>query len=306
MSPSPELAPDPSRIGVIAEAPFAILPDPVALFSRRATRFAFLAGSSRLAPYLSFLAELSRIQSEIAAGLPAPEPIPSDVAERARTGAMPPIAGAELARSAGFHATLEAVTEAARGLAQPEAARAALEHVRAGGPADWERMALNLIAATVPAEEAAPHLYVAAGLQLHAARRAAMLDAARLVPVGTGACPCCGGRPAVSLVTDLPRLAASPRYAACATCQTLWNEVRVKCLACGSTKGISYRSLDAEGSVIKAEVCDPCRSWVKVLYQDKDPALEPIADDVGSLGLDALMRETDWRRAGFDPFLIGY
>ena len=41
--------------------------------------------------------------------------------------------------------------------------------------------------------------------------------------------------------------------------------------------------------------------WVKILYQNKDTALEAIADDVASLGLDALMGETSWRRAGFDP-----
>jgi FdhE protein len=57
---------------------------------------------------------------------------------------------------------------------------------------------------------------------------------------------------------------------------------------------------------VKAECCDTCRSWVKILYQNKNPSLEAVADDVASLGLDLLMRDTEYRRAGFDPFLIGY
>ena len=45
---------------------------------------------------------------------------------------------------------------------------------------------------------------------------------------------------------------------------------------------------------------------MKILYQNQDTALEAIADDVASLGLDLLMRDTEWRRAGFDPFLVGF
>ena len=81
--------------------------------------------------------------------------------------------------------------------------------------------------------------------------------------------------------------------------------MRITCLACGSTKGIGYRSPE-EDDTVKAEVCDSCRSWVKILYQNRNPALEPVADDVASLGLDLLMQDTEYRRAGFDPFLLGY
>jgi FdhE protein len=44
-----------------------------------------------------------------------------------------------------------------------------------------------------------------------------------------------------------------------------------------------------------------------VLYQDKDAAIEPLADDVASLGLDQLMSGGgEYRRAGVNPFLAGY
>jgi len=42
------------------------------------------------------------------------------------------------------------------------------------------------------------------------------------------------------------------------------------------------------------------------MYQQQNPALDPVADDVASLGLDLLVRETGFRRGGVNPFLLGY
>jgi FdhE protein len=45
---------------------------------------------------------------------------------------------------------------------------------------------------------------------------------------------------------------------------------------------------------------------VKILQQQKDPDVDPFADDVASLGLDILVREAGYRRGAFNPFLLGY
>ena len=45
---------------------------------------------------------------------------------------------------------------------------------------------------------------------------------------------------------------------------------------------------------------------MKILYQVQDLALEPLADDVATLGLDVLMAEDGWKRGGQNPFLMGY
>jgi len=158
---------------------------------------------------------------------------------------------------------------------------------------------------SIPEDSAAPHLFVAAAAQIHLARLAAQLEAGALVPVHVGICPACGGRPATSSVTGAPGI-ENIRYAACAGCSTRWNEVRIKCLCCGSTKGISYRSAETVDATVKAEVCSECASWVKIFYSMKNPTIEPIADDVASLGLDLLMKETALNRGGFNPFLVGY
>ena len=44
---------------------------------------------------------------------------------------------------------------------------------------------------------------------------------------------------------------------------------------------------------------------MKILYQVNDPALEPLADDVATLGLDMLMAEDGWKRGGAQPVPAG-
>ena len=58
---------------------------------------------------------------------------------------------------------------------------------------------------------------------------------------------------------------------ACSLCGTLWNYVRIKCVLCGSTKGIAYQEIDGGPGTVKAETCDACHGYVKILHQDKDP-----------------------------------
>jgi FdhE protein len=301
----PELVPDPSKIGSIAQPPFVILPDPPRLFRRRSERLRHLAQDSRLAPYLAFLADLAEVQASFAETLPPLAPLPAEQVARAHDTGMPPIDRRVLATSPAMAAMLEAfLPVAAEKIEMPAMARTALAAVRDADDDTFAALLGNVLADDIPVEHAAAHLWIAGPVQILAARLAATVDAARLVPIRTGVCPCCGGRPAASVVLGTLRIEGA-RYAACATCATLWNEVRIKCLACGSTKGIGYRGL-GDDPVVKAETCGECHSWVKILYQNRDTALEAIADDVASLGLDMHMRGTAFERAAFDPFLAGY
>lgn len=56
-------------------------------------------------------------------------------------------------------------------------------------------------------------------------------------------------------------------------------------------------------SPIRAESCDDCHSYRKIFYQDKDPFVEPVADDLASLALDVLMGEAGYARANGNPLL---
>ncbi|WP_199258541.1 formate dehydrogenase accessory protein FdhE [Paracoccus binzhouensis] len=302
MSASPK--PDPSMIGGVAKVPLARLPDPEALFLTRAGRFDFLAGhNANLAPYLRFLAAICRAQAELARELPAPAPPDAERIELARAARMPPL---DRARMRGdLDRAMQRLFVKLEAVDMPQPARLALDALRAAEPAERDWVMANLLADTIPEDSVAPHLFAAAALQVVAALAASVLSGDKLVAIRTGTCPACGGRPVASLVTESIG-AEGARYCACATCQTLWNEVRVKCTRCGSTQGITYRSVETEKATVKAECCRECGQWVKILYQNQNPTLEVVADDVASLGLDLMMRETEWQRGGFNPFLMGY
>lgn len=303
MTTSPE--PNPAMIGGVPSAPLVFLPKPAKLFSDRATRLEVLAKDHPAAPFLTFMAALARLQARLVQDLPPVDPVPADRADLARASRMPPIDRNPLAEDAALHGVLDAVLTAAADLDMPEAARLALSAVTAAGREDRVWLLSNALSGEIPEDSIAPHMFAVAATQVHLARLAATLDAVKLVPIRTGICPGCGGRPATSMVTGAPGL-ENVRYAHCAHCAMQWNEVRVKCLCCGSNAAISYRSAGDEDAVIKAEVCSDCDRWVKILYQSRNPSLDAVADDLGSLGLDLMMKDTRFRRGGANPYLAGY
>ena len=128
---------------------------------------------------------------------------------------------------------------------------------------------------------------------------------AALAPVGVGACPACGGPPVSSTIVGWQG-ADGARHCPCALCATMWNVVRVKCTLCDSTKGITYMGVEGGTDTVKAETCDECWRYVKILQGQKDALVDAVADDVGSLGLDMLMQGTRYERGAYDPFLLGY
>lgn len=309
----------PSDIGVTPKSAFAVTPDPATLFSARAARFRALAPGHPLEDYLVFLAELSQIQNDVQDSLPEPKLPSPDALERAFEFGMPPIDRGRFEVDDAALATVSRLVDKAVAVTMPEPAAAARARL-AGDPAAQTRALVEALESASSIETVADHVFASVALQVHFARLAARLDATRFAPVGVGACPCCGGPPVASLVVGWAS-AHGARYVACALCGTLWNHVRVKCVACDSTKGIAYHGLSADGeavepaptdkrrgdrTAIKAETCDECGCYVKILHQHLDPDLDPVADDVATLGLDIKVREAGWARAAFNPYLLGY
>ncbi len=173
----------------------------------------------------------------------------------------------------------------------------------ARSPRERERMIQAVADGMFEVERLAEGALVAAALQVWYALHATQLDAPSLRNIGETICPCCGGAPSSSTVVEWPD-AQGNRYLACSLCCAMWNHVRVKCTACGATKGISYRSVEGSSGDIAAEVCETCRGYAKHMVQSKNGLLDPVADDVASYGLDIMLREDGWRRSGLNPFLI--
>lgn len=296
---------DPVSIGEVSAPPFARLPDPAKLFLNRAARFRQLAVGHDLGPYLDLLAGLAEVQHAVQEGLTEPELPPADALTRSRQFGMPAIDRSTFPDQEACRETLRRVLAGAAELEMPAPARAALEAVSGAAPDIQAWMAKTVLDDAIPFDEVAEHVFVAAGLQVHAARVASRLDAATLVPVGDGACPACGSPPASSVVVGWLG-AHGARFCSCSLCGTFWNYVRIRCTACGSTKGITYPELEGGSGSVKAEACAECRTYLKLFYQVKEPGLDPVADDVASSALDLLVSETGIRRSGANPFLIGY
>jgi FdhE protein len=296
---------DPIPIGEIAAPPFVRLPDPLTLFATRSLRFRALAETHRLGPYLLFLAALSECQHRIQKDLPEPDLPTADARARAREHAMPPLDRNRFTADAAFDATMDRLLPLAATIDMPNNAREALERVGGADATARDAMVRAVLADAIPVEMLADHVYVAAALQVHFARLAARLDADVLVPVGNGVCPACGGAPVASAIVGWQG-AHGTRFCTCSLCATQWHVVRIKCVLCDSTAGIAYQELEGGPDTVKAETCESCHAYVKILHQHKNPQLEPVADDIATLGLDILLREGGYRRGAVNPFLLGY
>ena len=296
---------DPIPIGEIAAPPFARPPDPTGLFAKRSLRLRALTAGHRLAPYLNFLAAVCECQHRIQRDLPEPDLPAEEKRTLALQHGMPPLERAGSIGDTALDATWQRLFTLVADIDMPDDARAALQRVHRADAAAREALLRAVLTDAIPLETLADHVYVAAALQVHFARLAARLDTATLKPLGDGVCPACGGAPVASAIIG-SQGAHGTRFCTCSLCATQWHVVRIKCVLCESTEGIAYQALDCGPQTVQAETCEKCHGYVKILHQHKDPELEPVADDVATLGLDILLREDGYRRGGVNPFLLGY
>jgi len=293
-----------TNIGEEAAPPFAGLPDPAALFLSRSKRLRTLAPGHILESYLNFAADVTEAQHAIQSGLP-PAILPAlGQIEQALDQGIAPLLRTALDPGEAAEAT---VRHLLGGLSQkgiPEEARATIESLAAAS-SESMRQLISAALKDVPFGNAAERALILAGLQVHFSRLAAQLLAEDVQPAADGACPVCGSAPVTSSVVGWPS-AHSTRFCTCSLCGTMWHVVRVKCVLCSSTEGIGYRSIEGQPETVKAETCDKCGRYVKILYQVNDPVLDPLGDDVASLDLDMLLAREGWKRGGQNLFLLGY
>ena len=296
---------DPSGLGQQAAPPYAVLPDPATLFLARSRRLRALASDHPLKPYLSFVAGLTEAQHNIQPGLPAALLPGAAQVQQAFQGGLPPLARASLEPGEAAEATMRRFLESLLDTPVPGWEGTAALQALAGASSETMRQLMGAALKDAPVEDIAERVLVLAGLQVHISRLAAQLSATELKPVADGACPVCGSPPMISSVVAWPN-AQNSRYCTCPLCATMWNVVRIKCTLCSSTEGIGYHVIEGQPETVKAETCDKCGHYVKVLYQAKDPALDPLADDIATLDLDMLLAGEGWKRGGRNPFLLGY
>jgi FdhE protein len=60
----------------------------------------------------------------------------------------------------------------------------------------------------------------------------------------------------------------------------------------------------AAKAAVQAETCDDCGHYLKILHGDRDPMVEPVADDLASVTLDLLVSEAGLQRHGVNLMLL--
>ena len=289
-------------LGEIAESAPVRLPDLATLFARRSVRLEALAEGHELAGFLRMIGALAAAQHAALSGLP-PGSLPgaAEVA-KAKLAKRTPLDPAIWRRDESWRVALARILEVIDGSALPEPAQKARSELTNASADDLEALADRFLEGDVAPAEAARVVFVAAALQVAWARMAALLDTSDLDAADAGQCPACGS-PQVAGMISPGGTKFGHRHLHCSLCSTAWRYVRVRCVHCGSTDKISFRQL-AGASYLRAECCEACQGYSKVFYIESARALEPLADDLASLGLDVLVGEEGFVRVA-NPFVLG-
>ncbi|SFV33734.1 formate dehydrogenase accessory protein FdhE [Hyphomicrobium facile] len=280
------------------------LPNPMLRFSATADRLRALSGDHPMAEWLTFMADLSDAQYIAATALAPMAPIDRSLIDRSVAGRIPPLAADGHHRNSAWRDGLALMLDALEGSSLPAPARETIIKVRSSTTETIEDLADGFLRDTVRGADAGPALYVAAALQVYFTRLAGSLDASalRLLPQ-RGLCPCCGSTSVSGLITasgDAPGI----RYLYCSLCSTAWNHVRAICITCESSRKVSLQEIEGGPGIVKAEVCDDCQTYAKMIYQIKDTKADPYADDLATLGLDIMVSEAGWARHAPNPMLL--
>lgn len=314
---------EPGQIETLAQRdiPRIILGERDRVFASRAERLRALAEASPIGGYLQLLAALVDAQHALLAQM-SPAQLDSvqaaAFAQRQAAAAdagMPPLHAGSLVRDASWRALLRGLCErCVSHEAFPAEAEAILQRLAAAPDAWLDAQADALLEVPgAPEVDTAAAPFVMAALQLYWTALSLGFKPGDIAPMADapGLCPLCGTQPVASVVHAKAPY-ANYRYLSCALCACQWHFVRVQCSRCGAAgKDIAYQSLapaDAGGdtakeAAVRAETCEHCHGYLKILYLEKDPKVEPIADDLGTLALDLLLGEQSYERTSQNPLL---
>jgi FdhE protein len=295
---------DPVDIGKAASAAFLRLPEVPGLFHRRAARFGALADGHAMAPFLRFMARLAEAQADAVRALsPGGLPDAKEI-EDAKSAGLPPLGGDGLLTGRQWRDVLAAILKSIAVAEVPPETRQVINGLADEHPDILDGRARAVLSGDVPETSRGAAVFIAAALQVRWAGAASLLSPDGFKPLEEGRrCPVCASPPLASTI-GAAREGQAMRYLHCRLCAAAWNYVRIKCAACGSTKDIAYHSIEGSDEVVRAETCDECHGYVKIVSLEKDQAADPMADDIASTGLDLMLAEAGWQRPAPNSFLL--
>ncbi len=284
------------------EIPFTHVPVRREIFSDRAARLRQLAAEHSMQDFLLLIAAIVDAQQEALNTFP-PVPLPSATQlMQCREHGMPPLAVQAWPRDPAWQDALRKIAEQVKSDATL-ASQETLARLTAMDSTALEKLAHAVVSGEYAGVDLAAIPFVAAALQVYWTHMTTTLGAQAFARIELAhVCPVCSYSPSSSIVHGSAQ--EGLRYLNCALCGTQWHMVRVKCSNCESTKDISYYMIDGASPAVKAETCEECTSYLKIMYRNKDPYVDPVADDLATLALDLMMNEQGKLRSGPNLFLI--
>lgn len=289
--------------GGASEFPTLVLPERSTVFRSRAARLRQLAQDHPLSDYLKFAARVADIQQSLLDARPALALPSAEALQQSRTHGMPPLNAQGTPRSPEWRIVLaDLLGRLAPSVSGP--AHDMVLRLQKESTEFLEGQADRVLGGITAGLDFGAAPLVGAALQVCWTHRVIELGRAHVVPIDVATvCPACGMRPVASIARS-GGAAGGHRYLHCALCSTEWYMVRIKCTDCESTTGIQYFGIEGGSEAVKAECCDSCKGYLKILYMEKDAFVEPVADDLASTGLDLLMADEGRRRTGPNLFLF--
>jgi FdhE protein len=287
----------------VGEIPHLHMPERNSVFLERARRLRTLAQNHTMKDFLLFMADVYDAQ-QAALNVFPPVPLPPEAQLKlCREHGMPPLAAQGLERAPAWQDALRQIAAQVEEHATP-ASRETLSRLQQMDSTSLEELAGAVLSGHHEGMDVAAAPFVAAALQVYWTHMATSLGSRAFGRIDIASlCPVCASPPVASIVR-IGGAEQGLRYLTCSLCETQWHMVRVKCSNCESTKSIGYYSIEGASGAVKAESCDECGTYLKISYMDKDPHVDPIADDLATLALDLMMGESGISRSGPNLFLM--
>jgi FdhE protein len=272
------------------------------LFARRAERFRHLSPVHPLGDYLAFLALVADAQQEAFNRFPVlPQADPDELA-LCRQHGMPLLSASSWTRNPSWRVALTMILQQMGDAALPPEACETIAGLQQASEAGLEEKADRILSGDLADVSPQELPFVAAALQVYWVQMATSLgEDAFGRPEQGGVCPVCGSFPGIGIVSPAGA-EQGLRYLSCSLCSSRWHMVRLKCSSCESTHGINHYTLEGSNGAVKAESCDDCNSYLKLLYLGKDRQMEAMVDDLATLALDMLMDKEGKSRCGPNLF----
>ncbi len=289
------------------------------VFRERETRLRQRAAGHPMRDYLLFIADICAAQHRaLQTDRSLTLPTEASLGEAARAG-VPPLTPTLHRRDPAWRDDLQALLADVL----PRAAQGPAQVIRALQAVDadhLERQADRLLNGVMLGLDLGQAPLIGAALQVYWTRLVTQTQHAypelAFGRIDDGkVCPCCGSVPVAS-IARIGGQEAGSRYLHCALCQTQWHMVRIQCAHCASGKNIVYHEVEPAGDdaprataeppkgTVRAESCEDCHHYLKIVSMDKDAFVDPVADDLASLPLDLLCTEAGFQRHGVNFMLL--